>query len=158
MLLKGILGCHGILPQKPHSFIFHSTQVNFWAHPQVHMGEMHQLNQDTVLRSKVLLQWSVNVHMVKTLRLKVSYSRVSYRILRLGGGEQDGSRMIVACHACMPTRGIWGMPTQENFDFRSSQIASETRMLFNTCHKTMITILNFNISWGGGDFRPLPSV
>ena len=27
---------------------------------------------------------------------------------------------------------------------------SETRLLFNTCDKTIITILNFKISWGGG--------
>ena len=49
----------------------------------------------------------------------------------LGGGEQNGSRMIVACestltHAyeCVPTRGSGDMPAQENFEFRSSQIAS----------------------------------
>ena len=69
-ILRGILGCHGNWPQKPYPFISHSTQVNFRAHPQVHMGEMHQ---DTVLRNKVLLQWSVNAHVTKTLRLKVSY-------------------------------------------------------------------------------------
>ena len=27
---------------------------------------------------------------------------------------------------------------------------SGTRLLFNTCDKTIITILNFKISWGGG--------
>ena len=45
-----------------------------------------------------------------------------------GGGEQDGSRMIVACetHACL-LRGSGGMPSpQENFEFTSSQIASDT--------------------------------
>ena len=73
MLLKGILGCHGSLPQKPDFFIFNSTQANFQVCLQMYMGEMHQLNQDTVLRKKVLLQWSVNVYVMKTLRLKVSY-------------------------------------------------------------------------------------
>ena len=40
---------------------------------------------------------------------------------------------------------------------------SGTRLLFNTCDKTIITILNFKISgegklWlgGGGEFQPLP--
>ena len=50
----------------------------------------------------------------------------------LGGGEQDGSRMIVGCesmltHAsvCMTTGGSGGMPPQEIFEVRSSQIASD---------------------------------
>ena len=73
------------------------------------MGEMHQVNQNTVMRSKVLLQRSVNAHVMKTLQLKVSYGRVSYKILSwVGGGEQDGTRMMVACYAWMPTRGGLG--------------------------------------------------
>ena len=42
--------------QQSYFLISHSTQVNFQAYPQVHMEEVHQLNQDTVLRSKELLQ------------------------------------------------------------------------------------------------------
>ena len=52
---------------------------------------------------------------------------VSYRILSWGAGEQDGSRMIVACkkRGCL-LGGSGGMPpSQENFEFRSSQIASD---------------------------------
>ena len=33
---------------------------------------------------------------------------------------------------------------------------SETRLLFNTCDKTIITIFNFKISGGGGISGPLP--
>ena len=52
---------------------------------------------------------------------------VSYRILSWGAEEQDGSRMIVACkkRGCL-LGGSGGMPpSQENFEFRSSQIASD---------------------------------
>ena len=62
----------------------------------------------------------------------------------LEGEKQDGSRMIVACksmlthaYAYVSTRGSGG------FEFRSSQIASDT-----TWDK--ITILNFKISGGEG--------
>ena len=62
--------------------------------------------------------------------------RVSYRILIWGegvGGKQDDSRMIVAyesmprhAYVCVPTRGVWGHAPQENFECRSSRIASDT--------------------------------
>jgi len=55
-----------------HTLSFPILQVNFRVCPQVHMGEMHRLNQDTMLRSKIPLQWSVNVYVMKTLQLKVS--------------------------------------------------------------------------------------
>ena len=45
----------------------------------------------------------------------------------LGGGKQDGSRMIVACEmrACL-LGGSGGMPPpQRKFEFTSSQIASD---------------------------------
>ena len=45
------------------------------------------------------------------------------------------------------------MLPQENFDLdplRLLLMQSETRLLFNTCDKTIITILNFKISGGGG--------
>ena len=58
--------------------------------------------------------------------------------------------MMAACestltHAqvCMPIRGIWGHAPPGKFEFRSSQIASGTRLLFNTCDKTITTTLNF---------------
>ena len=49
----------------------------------------------------------------------------------LGGGKQDGSRMIVACESIHTRKrayllgGSGGMLPQENFEFRSSQIASD---------------------------------
>ena len=55
-----------------------------------------------------------------------------------GGGEQGSSRMIVMCestlthaYGCVPTRGSGGMPPpppppKKIFEFRSSQIASDT--------------------------------
>ena len=61
-------------------------------------------------------------------------TRVSYRSLSVGG-KQDGSRMIVVCESmltcayacvCVVTKGVWGHVPQENFEFRSSQIASDT--------------------------------
>ena len=56
------------------------------------------------------------------LRTGLGMSRVSYGILSWGE-KQDGSRMIVAC---MATRVVWGhIPPWENFEFRSSQIASD---------------------------------
>ena len=57
-------------------------------------------------------------------------SRVSYRILSWGGKE-DGSRMIVACESIHTRKCVYllggsgGMLPQENFEFRSSQIASD---------------------------------
>ena len=56
------------------------------------------------------------------------------------------------------------MLPQENFEFRFSQIASDaTWDKFNTCDKTLITILNIKISgreklWlgGGGKFQLPP--
>ena len=42
-----------------------------------------------------------------------------------GGGKHGGSRMIVACKS-MLTHARPGMLPQENFEFRSSQIASDT--------------------------------
>ena len=50
-----------------------------------------------------------------------------------GGGKHDGSRMIVACekaHSCTHMRACLlgvsgGMPLQEKFEFRSSQIVSD---------------------------------
>ena len=43
-----------------------------------------------------------------------------------GGGKQDGSRVIVVCEtrACL-LGGSGGMPPRENFEFTSSQIASD---------------------------------
>ena len=68
-------------------------------------------------------------------------SKVSYRILNWGGG-QDGSRMIVALP---PPRKILNLDP-----LRLLLIQFGTRLLFNTCDKT-ITILNFKIS--GGEFQ-----
>ena len=49
-----------------------------------------------------------------------------------GGGKHDGSRVIVACESTLTHAkcvcllgGSGGMPPQENFEFRSSQIASD---------------------------------
>ena len=49
------------------------------------------------------------------------------------GGKQGGSRMIVACESTLthvsvyvPTTGSGSMLPQEDFEFRSSQIASDT--------------------------------
>ena len=84
-------------------------------------------------------------------------------------GKQDGSRMIVACetHACL-RGGSGGMshpppPPKKNIyilnldPLRLLQAQSGTRLLFNTCDKSIITILKFKIS--GGDFQgPPPSI
>ena len=85
-----------------------------------------------------------------------------------GGGEQGGSRMVVArkrtlthASAFVPTRGVWGMPPGKilNLDpLRLLLMQSGTRLFFNTCDKTIVTILNFKISWegGGGGIPGLP--
>ena len=44
----------------------------------------------------------------------------------------------------MPTRGVWGHAPPGKFRLLLTQ--SGTRLLFNTCDKTLITILNFKIS------------
>ena len=91
----------------------------------------------------------------------IGSARVSYRILSWGGGGggeagwwQGDSN---AQNMCMPTRGVCGHappPSPEkilNLDlFRLLLTQSGTRLLFNTCDKTIITILNFKISGGGG--------
>ena len=49
------------------------------------------------------------------------------------------------------------MLPQENFEFRSSQIASDTiwdKIVVNTCDKTLITISNFKVS--GGELHAPP--
>ena len=62
--------------------------------------------------------------------------------------------MIVAC---VSTRGGLGAcPSQENFEFRLLLMQSGTRLLFNNCDKTIITILNFKISRGEIPGPPLP--
>ena len=54
------------------------------------------------------------------------WGQVFIQDFEMGGGKQDGSRMIVACetHACLLGES-GGMPPQENFEFTSSQIASD---------------------------------
>jgi len=51
------------------------------------------------------------------------------------------------------SRDIPGMLPQENLELDPLRLLltqSATRLLFNTCDKTVITILNFRISGGGG--------
>ena len=83
-----------------------------------------------------------------------------------GGGEQDGSRMIVACKStliytckCVCLLGGSGACSPRkilNLDpLRLLVTQSGTRLLCNTCDKTIITILNFMIS-GGGEFQGPP--
>ena len=125
----------------------------------MHMGEMHQLNQNTAMRSKVLLQWSANAHMMKTLQLKVIYGKVSYRILSWVGGNRMvvgwGQRVMRACLL----GGAGACPPRKILILDPFLTQSGTRLLFNTCHKTIITILNFKISGrGGGISGPSPSV
>ena len=96
--------------------------------------------------------------------------RVSYRILSWGGGggEQDGSRMIVECKSstrkCACLLGGLGACSPRkilNLDPLGLLLTqSGTRLLFNTCDKTIVTILNFKISGrgggGGGEFQGPP--
>ena len=69
-------------------------------------------------------------------------------------------------NACVPSRGSGSMPPKENFEFTSSQIASDTiwdkmpKQHFDntylcsvTCIANIITILNFKISGVGGEFQ-----
>ena len=66
--------------------------------------------------------------------------------LEPNGGEQDGSRMIVAC---VPTIGGLGACLTRkilNLDpLRLLLMQSRTRLLFNTCDK-IITTLNYKVS------------
>ena len=68
-----------------------------------------------------------------------------------GGGEHDGSRMIVACEKYVPTRGLWGhAPPRKilNLDpLRLLLMQSGTRLLFNNCGKIYT---QFEIFLGGG--------
>ena len=86
---------------------------------------------------------------------------------QFGGGKHGGSRMIVVCeststhtYACVPTRGLWGACSHRNLDpLRLLLTQSGTRLLFNTCDKALITILNFKISGrgrGGREFQAPP--
>ena len=53
----------------------------------------------------------------------------------------------------MPTRGVWRHGPQENLNsdpLRLLLTKFGTGLLFNTCDITIITTLNFKLSWGGG--------
>ena len=49
--------------------------------------------------------WDVVVNHTTHRWSNKTHCRFSYRILSWGG--QDGSRIIVACEKCVPTRGVW---------------------------------------------------
>ena len=83
----------------------------------------------------------------------------------VGEEKQDGSRMIVVCestltHAYVPTRGsgVWGPPRKIlNLDpFRFLLTKSGTRLMFNTCVKTIITYLISRFLGEGVFPAPLP--
>ena len=82
-------------------------------------------------------------------------SSCNQRILSWGGGrEQDGSRMIAHAHVSMCLLGGSGgmpPPPRKILNLDPLRLQSGTILLFNTCDKTIITILNFKISGGGGN-------
>ena len=62
-------------------------------------------------------------------------------------------------HACLPEGSGGMLPPRKilNLDpLRLLLMKSGTRLLFNTCDETIITILNFNISGGEGNFQGSP--
>ena len=88
--------------QQSYFLISLSTQVNFQAKPQVYMEEVYQLNQETVLRSKVLLQRSVNVHAMKTLwQLYQVWSRSQYNLTLSLLSSRWGSASPLFSHSCI---------------------------------------------------------
>ena len=92
---------------------------------QLKIIRQHSQKPDDIVSSRQYYNY------VPIVSIQLQYVQVSYRILSWGG--QDDSRMIVACNArlhlckcvCL-LEGVWGHAPQEDFEFRSSQIASDT--------------------------------
>ena len=102
----------------------------------------------------------------KSLKREIIYLLTGFHIgFWVGEEKQDGSRMIVVCestltHAYVPTRGsgVWGPPRKIlNLDpFRLLLTKSGTRLMFNTCVKTIITYLISRFLEEGVFPAPLP--